>query len=167
MERGIWGQGILLCSGSCSDSADYGWMRPNDETQETTSPPINWQGTLTDSCFTHLELQLLDWDPLWLFVVRGNWPRRLRKEGAQTQSDSTPGRLRYWDIFHTEQVFIKTVKLHEINWWMIFFSMNASEICELKWIKSGLNYCLFFQTIISCHDFSSCVSRPCENVTKK
>ena len=45
-----------LFSGSCPDSADYGWMRLNDETQETTSPPINWQETLTDSCFTHLDL---------------------------------------------------------------------------------------------------------------
>ena len=31
----------------------------DDEMQETTSPPINWQGTMSDSWFSHSEPHLL------------------------------------------------------------------------------------------------------------
>lgn len=35
---------------------------------------------------------------------------KLLNEGAQTQSDFTPGKLKYWDTFYTEQVLILVMK---------------------------------------------------------
>jgi len=40
--------------------------------QETTNPPINWQGTMTDGCFSHLESYLLAQQSL---LLQKNWAK--------------------------------------------------------------------------------------------